>query len=191
MATLMPLRGPTTKGTQWRSAASRSIPWLDNSRSTCLIACLVRRPRARASPWPMVCTAREAVLRTPRVALAKDSTRLACRSPSNRPARKRCTSVKQSVWAGVISRLRIVGAGGEIADRLAQGNAMLAHNRLPITARQPQIWLEPPQPDTGLLRCFRRSENEGSPEEPTIKFADEPMFHADLHSRRHSPGGDP
>jgi hypothetical protein len=57
-----------------------------------------------------------------------------------------------------------VGAGGEIADALAQGNAMLAHNRLPITAGQPQIWLELPQPDTGLLRCIRRSENEGSPE---------------------------
>jgi len=57
-----------------------------------------------------------------------------------------------------------VDAGGEIADGLAQGNGMLAHNRLPITAGRPQIWLELPQPDTGLLCCFRRSENEGSPE---------------------------
>ena len=106
---------------------------------------------------------------TPRVALAKDSTRLACRSPSNRPVRKRCTSVKQSIWAGVISRLRIVDAGGEIADGLAQGNGMLAHNRLSITAGRHQIWLELPQPDTGLLCCFRRSENEGSPEGATAK----------------------
>jgi hypothetical protein len=37
--------------------------------------------------------------------------------------------VKQSVWAGIISCLRIVGAGGEIADGLAQGNGMLTHNR--------------------------------------------------------------
>jgi len=74
--------------------------------------------------------------------------------------------VKQSiwVWAGVISRLRLVGAGGEIADGLAQGNGMLAHNRPPIAAGRTQIWLELPQLDTGLLRCFRRSENEGSPE---------------------------
>src|ERR1700712_409549 len=114
----------------------------------------------------MVWTANEAVLMTPRVALARDSTRLACRPPSNRPMRKRCTSVKQSVWACVISRLRIVGAGGEIADGLAQGNGMLAHNRLPITAGRPQIWLELPQPDTGLLCCFRRSKNEGSLEQP-------------------------
>src|SRR6478609_9077319 len=80
MATLMLLRGPTTYGTQWRSAASRSIPWLDSSRSTCLMACLVTRPRARARPCPIVLTAREAVLMTPSVALASDSTRLACRS---------------------------------------------------------------------------------------------------------------
>ncbi len=69
-----------------------------------------------------------------------------------------------SIGAKVISRLRIVGAGGEIADALTQGNGMLAHNRPPIMAGRPQIWLELPQPDTGLLRCFRRSENEGSPE---------------------------
>jgi len=72
--------------------------------------------------------------------------------------------VKQSIWAGVISRLRIVDAGGEIADGLAQGNGMLAHNRLSITAGRPQIWLKPPQPDRGLLCCSKRSENEGSPE---------------------------
>ncbi len=57
-----------------------------------------------------------------------------------------------------------MGAGGEIADGLAQGNGMLAHNRPPITASRPQIWLELPQPDIGLLCCLRRSENEGSPE---------------------------
>jgi len=70
---------------------------------------------------------------------------------------------KRLGW-GHISRLRSVGAGGEIADGLAQGNGMLAHNKPPITAGLPQIWLELPQPDTGLLRCIRRSENEGSPE---------------------------
>ena len=69
------------------------------------------------------------------------------------------------------ARLRIVDAGGEIADGLAQGNGMLAHNRLSITAGQLQIWLELPQPDTGLRRCFRCSENEGSLEEPTPSSA--------------------
>src|SRR5271166_1799078 len=54
----------------------------------------------------MVLTAREAVLTTPRVALANDNTRLACMSPSNRLVRKRCTSVKQRVWLGCIAWLR-------------------------------------------------------------------------------------
>jgi hypothetical protein len=50
IATLMLGRGPTTEGTQWRSVASISIPSLDSSRSTCLMACLVTKPRAGASP---------------------------------------------------------------------------------------------------------------------------------------------
>src|SRR5271165_1954701 len=54
----------------------------------------------------MELTAREAVLTTPRVALANDNTRLACMSPSNRLVRKRCTSVKQRVWLGCIAWLR-------------------------------------------------------------------------------------
>ena len=41
---------------------------MDSSRSTCLIACLVTRPRARAKPCPIVLTATEAVSMTPRVA---------------------------------------------------------------------------------------------------------------------------
>jgi len=48
---------------------------------------------------------------------------------------------------------------------------MLAHNRPPIAAGRPQIWLELPQPDTGLLCCSKRSENEGSPEGQNISLA--------------------
>jgi len=44
-----------------------------------------------------------------------------------------------------------VGVGGEIADALAQGNGMLAHNRPPIAAGRPQIWLELLSPTQG---CF-------------------------------------
>jgi hypothetical protein len=64
--------------------------------------CLVTRPRARARPWPIVLTAKEAVLMTPRVALVNDTMHLACRSPSNRPSRKRWTSPKQRVWFRLI-----------------------------------------------------------------------------------------
>ena len=41
-------------------------------RSTCLIVCMGSRPRASASPCPIVFTAREAVLMTPSVAFANE-----------------------------------------------------------------------------------------------------------------------
>ena len=55
-------RDPTTEGIKRRGAASISIPWLDSRRSTCLIACLVGRPRAGARPWPVVLTGRRSGL---------------------------------------------------------------------------------------------------------------------------------
>ena len=44
--------------------------------------CLVNVPMAWAKPRPTAWIASEALVSTPWVALAKDSTRLACRSPS-------------------------------------------------------------------------------------------------------------
>src|SRR5271157_921312 len=83
IATLMSDRLPTTYGTHWCSKLSMSIPWLDSKRSTCFIACLVVRPRARAKPWPIIATASDADSMTPNVAPASDATRLACRSAPN------------------------------------------------------------------------------------------------------------
>jgi hypothetical protein len=53
-------------------SSSTSIPRFDNSRSTCLMACLGSRPRPNASPCPIVFTAREALLMTPSVAFANE-----------------------------------------------------------------------------------------------------------------------
>jgi hypothetical protein len=50
-----------------------SMPWLDNSRSTCLTACLVSRLRASAGPWPIRPTASDADWIAPSVARPKTS----------------------------------------------------------------------------------------------------------------------
>src|SRR2546423_10114319 len=47
-------------------------------------------------------TARDAVVTTPRVALASERTRLACRLSPNRLSRKRCTCSKPTDWVGVM-----------------------------------------------------------------------------------------
>ncbi len=57
-----------------------SMPLLLSSRSTCLTACLVTRPRACANAWPIIATASDAAAITPRAAPAKASIRLACKS---------------------------------------------------------------------------------------------------------------
>ena len=67
-----------------------------NSRSTCLTACLVSRPRASARPWPIRPTASDADWIAPSVAPAKDFTRLACRSSPNSVSRKLWTPSKES-----------------------------------------------------------------------------------------------
>jgi predicted transposase YbfD/YdcC len=77
-----------------------------------------------------------------------------------------------------------MGAGGEIADGMAQGNGMLAHDRPPITAGRPQISLELPQPDTRLLCCFRRSENEGSPEEQGMSIENLAQYFSTIEDPR-------
>jgi hypothetical protein len=82
MATTMSLRAPIMCGTQRAKLSQTSMPWLLNSRSTCLIACFVTKPRACASAWPITATASEAPLITPSVAPASESTRLACNCPA-------------------------------------------------------------------------------------------------------------
>ena len=71
---------PTRCGTQRAKLSQTSMPLLLSRRSTCLIACLVTRPRACASAWPIIATASEAPVMTPSVAAASESTRLAWRS---------------------------------------------------------------------------------------------------------------
>src|SRR6516162_9259127 len=80
----MLLRDPIMGGTQSINSSLTSIPGLERSRSTCLMACLLIPPCAKASPWPMVLTAKDALIITPTVAFVSDSTRFACRpSPNN------------------------------------------------------------------------------------------------------------
>src|SRR5664279_4453003 len=90
------------------------MPSLDSSRSTCLVACLVARPRAAARPCPIAETARDALCRTPRVALHRHSTRLACRSCSNTLPSTRCTASNENrlmsaTWGVMTCSARLVG----------------------------------------------------------------------------------
>ena len=69
------------------------MPLLLSSRSTCLTACLVTRPRACASAWPIVATASDAAVIAPSVAPARDAIRLPCKSdPYNPPMNDRTSS---------------------------------------------------------------------------------------------------
>src|SRR5215470_5698662 len=76
-------REPTMYGTHCINNSLTLIPGFDSNRSTCLIACLVIPPVAKANPWPMVLTANDALVITPRVAFAREQTRFACRSSPN------------------------------------------------------------------------------------------------------------
>src|SRR3954470_11201152 len=71
------VRDPTSSGTQVAKMSQASSLRLLSSRSTCLTACLGRRPRAWAKDLPMSATPSEAPVMTPSVAFAKESTRLA------------------------------------------------------------------------------------------------------------------
>ena len=72
MATSTLSRAPTMYGTQRANSSLVTIPGFDSSRSTCLIACLLKPPRAKANPWPMVLTAYDALVITPNVAFARE-----------------------------------------------------------------------------------------------------------------------
>src|SRR5208337_1656015 len=78
------------------------MPGLDSSRSTCLIACLLARPRAAASPCPMAATASEAPCITPRVASHRLSMRLACRSAPSTPPSTWRTSLNEN-WLVMVA----------------------------------------------------------------------------------------
>ena len=78
IATRTSWRTPIWCGTQRAKLSHTSMPWLLSSRSTCLIACLVTKPRACA--WPIIATASDAACITPSVAPASEAIRFACRS---------------------------------------------------------------------------------------------------------------
>src|ERR1700674_1313120 len=92
----------------------------------------------------MVLTARDAVLITPRVALANDSTRLACRSPSNRPSRKPCTWSKQRVRLGVIACPANRVACGETRQLATSGNRYVTYDAMRIQTGRPGVFSENP-----------------------------------------------
>src|SRR3954453_9949720 len=76
IATTTSRRAPTISGTQVAKTSQASSLRLLSSRSTCLMACLGRRPRAWAKDLPMSATPSDAPVITPRVAFARESTRL-------------------------------------------------------------------------------------------------------------------
>jgi hypothetical protein len=84
MAISMLLRDPTMGGPQSINSSLTSIPVFESSRSTCLMACLLIPPCAKASPWPMVLTAKDALVITPTVALVRDATRFLPRRVTGR-----------------------------------------------------------------------------------------------------------
>src|SRR5919112_3569369 len=89
----MSVRGPTISGTQLAKTSQASIPGLLSSRSTCLTACLVKRPRAWAKDLPIIATASDAPVITQSAALARESTRFAWVSSERILSRKLLTSL--------------------------------------------------------------------------------------------------
>src|ERR1017187_782280 len=78
------------------------MPAFESNRSTCLIACLLNRPRAAANPSPMVETANDALVIIPCVAFASEYTRFACRSSPTRLIIKLWMSLKANLWQPAI-----------------------------------------------------------------------------------------
>ena len=113
MATRMSCAVPICRGIQRAKLAQTSMPALLINRSTCLMACLVVSPRARAKAWPIAATASEAPVMTPSVAAERALMRLACRSGPYIPPRKsRTVAIRvlvRSVSAMDPVRLRMTG----------------------------------------------------------------------------------
>ncbi len=113
---------PICRGTQREKLAQTSMPALPINRSTCLMACLVVSPRARAKAWPIAATASAAPVMTPSVAAERALMRLACRSGPYIPPRKsRMVAIRvlvRSVSAMDPVRLRMTGwSNGTAANR--------------------------------------------------------------------------
>ena len=83
IATTISRRSPTNSRTHEANKSQGTTPALLSKRSTCLIADLANNPRACASACPIKDTASAAPVITPSAPLAKDSTRLACKSSMN------------------------------------------------------------------------------------------------------------
>jgi hypothetical protein len=115
--------------------SSTSMLWLESSRSTCIGRVFRVRPRAVASPWPMVHTASEALCSTPSVALQSQPMRLACRSSSSTPPSTWRTSLKEKrslmtivypatlMWSG-----RLACLGGLFLGEAVSGTSAAAMN---------------------------------------------------------------
>src|SRR3954447_25794892 len=103
----------------------------------------------------MVAIARDVVLTTPSVALASDSTRLACRSPSNRPLTKRLTPGKPRVRSGVIDRPADRVACGESHRSRGCGNRFMSGGRLRIRSARHESFQKAGTPLLILLLCAR------------------------------------
>src|SRR3954454_4866382 len=101
----------------------------------------------------MVAIARDVVLTTPSVALASDSTRLACRSPSNRPLTKRLTPGKPRVRSGVIDRPADRVACGESHRSRGCGNRFMSGGRLRIRSARHESFQKAGTPLLILLLC--------------------------------------
>src|SRR3954451_16657838 len=99
----------------------------------------------------MVLIARDVVLTTPSVALASDSTRLACRSRSNRPLTKRLISWKPRVRSGVIDRPANRVACGERHRPRVCGNRILIGGRLRISSAHHESFQQAIAPLSSLL----------------------------------------
>ena len=106
------------------------MPRLDSRRSTCLIACLVQRPRASARPWPIMPTANEADWITPSVAPASDFTRLACNSSPNSGARKPWTPSNASGLRSVMTGSLAQSNGIEKVHTGKLGKALMINSNL-------------------------------------------------------------
>src|SRR5208283_3138627 len=165
IATLMLGRLLTTYGTQWCSKLSISIPWLDSKRSTCFIACLVVRPRARAKPWPIIPTASDADSITPSVAPANDATRLACRSAPNI----------------VCSELWMRSNESTVLVRIAQPHLRMTWSRITISARAAMPFSRP----TSFERLARNFESFVTAQVSQARSAD-----AQVHDQAEWVGGE-
>ncbi len=119
-----------------RGAASLSIPWLERSRSTCLIAGLAGRPRARARPWPAGSAARRSALADAEGGVGQGR---ACHAGRRRKGRQGRGGVPKSRGFGCVSSSGPANHGcmGKIRGLPVRGNQSLT--RAECEARQARL----------------------------------------------------